>query len=915
VRVFPYPAHAQTLDNGLRVIVIPMSSGGLVAYWTLVRTGSRDEYEPNRTGFAHFFEHMMFQGTEAFPAGEYNRIVTALGADANAFTSDDLTAYHLGIAAGDLETVMRIESDRFRNLAYAKHDFETEAGAVYGEYRKNRTNPLFTIYEAVQQTAFTRHTYGHTTMGFEADIKAMPGMYDYSRSFFDRYYRPENSVLLIVGDLDVEATFALARKHYAAWKRGYVPPEVPAEPQQNEERRVEVRYEGQSLPILWLAYKAPRFDPGDRAFAALEVLAELAFGETSEIHRKLVLDEQTVELLSANLGHHRDPGLFDIYSRVKDPGKVDAVLAEIDAAIARYREAPPDPARLADLKSRLRYRFLMRLETPDEVASALARVVALTGGVEAVDRLHEAYDAVRPEDVQAAAREFLEPERRTVAKLFGSASRTQPVAPAATPVTLAVPDDPTVTFKVWFAVGSQDDPPGKEGLAALTGAMLAEGSTRNHRYETILEKLYPLASSYSVRVDREMTVLTGRTHRDNVDAFYSLFADAWLRPAFIEGEFERLRTDAVNHLRTSLRYASDEELAKAALHAFVFEGGRWAHPPEGTVRALEAITPADVRAFWREHYTPARAVVAIGGGYQPAHRDRLVASLSELPAGGGAAAAAPPPAVAPIAGRDVLLVAKPGADASISFGMPIDVHRGERDFYALWIANSWLGEHRSSSGRLFRLIREERGLNYGNYSYIEHFPEGGRRQFPPPHVGRRQQLFEVWIRTLPNAHAPFALRAALRELERLVADGMSQEQFELTRSFLSKYVLHYAPTTAERLGYAVDDRFYGIEGEGHLARFREMMASLTVDDVNQALARHLHPARLKIAIVTGAADELGRVLLEGTPSPIEYPTGKPEAVLAEDPIIARHPLGVRSVRVVPVEQAFESEPLPEAPPP
>ncbi len=418
-RIFPYDTHVETLDNGLKTILVPMSSEGLVSFWTVVRTGSRDEYEPGRTGFAHFFEHMMFQGTEKFPQAVYNDTVTKMGADANAYTTDDLTAYHMGIAAEDLEQALELESDRFQRLAYPKPDFETEAGAVYGEYRKNRTSPFFTIYEAIRQASFDRHTYGHTTMGYERDIKAMPGMYDYSLSFFSRYYRPDNVVIFIAGDIDVESTMTLIRRYYGEWEPGYVAPEIPAEPVQTQERKISVAYDGQSLPILWVSYKAGRFQPSDKLYAAASLLPELAFGETSEIHKKLVLEQQVVEFVAAGLEMNRDPGLLDIYTRIKDPDKVDAVLKEIDAVIARYREELPDAQRLADLKSRLKYDFLMNLDTPDRVASAMARPIAVTGGITAVDELYATYDTVTPEDIRAAAREYFVTARRTIATLRG----------------------------------------------------------------------------------------------------------------------------------------------------------------------------------------------------------------------------------------------------------------------------------------------------------------------------------------------------------------------------------------------------------------------------------------------------------------------------------------------------------------
>jgi zinc protease len=178
---------------------------------------------------------------------------------------------------------------------------------------------------------------------------------------------------------------------------------------------------------------------------------------------------------------------------------------------------------------------------------------------------------------------------------------------------------------------------------------------------------------------------------------------------------------------------------------------------------------------------------------------------------------------------------------------------------------------------------------------------------PPVNVPRRTQLFEVWIRTLPNEQAPFALRAALRELQLLIDNGMTAEQFELTRTFLKKYSLHFAETTSARLGYAVDDRFYGIDGDGHLARFRRMMDELTLEEVNAAIKRHLTYRDLKIAVVTGDAANLRARFASDAPTPITYATPKPDEIMAEDVEIAAWPLSLAAERieVVPVAEAFE----------
>ena len=305
--IFPYKYQEQILDNGLKAILIPMESSGLVAYYSVVRTGSRDEYEPGYSGFAHFFEHMMFRGTKKYPSSVYDKLMTEMGADANAYTSDDITCFHINFAAADLEKLIELESDRFQNLSYGEQAFKTEAGAVHGEYLKGLSSPFFLLSEKLMDTAFDVHTYKHTTIGFRQDVEAMPTMYQYSLSFFNRYYRPENVVVLIVGDIDPTKTMELVKKYYGNWQKGYVPPQVPVEPEQKGERKASVTYPGQTLPILCVAYKSLAFDPQNKEMAACYLLGDLAFGETSEIYKKLVLNEQRVQFISADFSSARDP--------------------------------------------------------------------------------------------------------------------------------------------------------------------------------------------------------------------------------------------------------------------------------------------------------------------------------------------------------------------------------------------------------------------------------------------------------------------------------------------------------------------------------------------------------------------------------------------------------------------------------
>lgn len=419
-KVFPYKYENYTLKNGLKAILIPMEKSGLIAYYSVVRTGSRDEWEEGKSGFAHFFEHMMFRGTEKFPADVYDSLVTSLGADANAYTSSDLTVYHMKFAKEDLKTVMSLEADRFQNLKYTLEQFQTESGAVYGEYRKSRTNPWSVAYEEMMDMAFDKHTYKHTTIGFERDIIDMPNQYDYSKSFYDRYYRPTNVIVVIAGDFNPAEAKKMIDEYYGDWKPGYVSPQIEKEPEQTQARKKEVSYDGKTLPLILLSYKSDAFDVKNKNLLASMYFAELAFGSTSDLYKKLVLNEQKLQFIGANAPDNRDPGMFDIYAMVKDEKDIDYVLAEIDNTIEKFKSEPVDEQRLTNLKKRNKYSFIMGLDNPNAVAGSLPQFITNTGGIEVIDQMYEAMEKLTNKDLQTAVNHYFKKEKSNLIILKGS---------------------------------------------------------------------------------------------------------------------------------------------------------------------------------------------------------------------------------------------------------------------------------------------------------------------------------------------------------------------------------------------------------------------------------------------------------------------------------------------------------------
>jgi len=420
--VFPYPVQQTTLDNGLKVVVIPYDSPGTVAYFTVVRTGSRNEVEPGHSGFAHFFEHMMFRGTEKYPAERYNDLLKRMGADSNASTSDDFTNYYIIGPASQLTTMMDMESDRFKNLKYGEDAFRTESLAILGEYNKGASNPLQPMFEKLNDLAFQKHTYKHTTIGFLADVKAMPGYYDYSLGFFDRFYRPENVILLVVGDVQPQKVFDLAKQHYGDWKKGYKPVQIDAEPPQTEQKTGRIDWPTPGRPQIIVGYHAPAFSTASVDTATLDLVAQLLFAESAPLYQELVVDKQWVNTLDGGTDDHRDPYLFTIYAQIKSGDLVPKVEGEIDAAIAKLQKEPVDPRRLERIKSHLRYAFALGLDSPGAVARQAVRALELTGEVESINRLFAQYQKVTPADVQRLARQIFRPTNETIVTLAPAAA-------------------------------------------------------------------------------------------------------------------------------------------------------------------------------------------------------------------------------------------------------------------------------------------------------------------------------------------------------------------------------------------------------------------------------------------------------------------------------------------------------------
>ena len=489
------------------------------------------------------------------------------------------------------------------------------------------------------------------------------------------------------------------------------------------------------------------------------------------------------------------------------------------------------------------------------------------------------------------------------------------LAQAQGPVALvALPGSaPATDLVVMARAGAAHDAPGHEGLAYLTARMLREGGAGGRTPEQVDALLYRLGTDVSVVVDQEIVTLRARALHDDLPELADLMADMVLEPAFDPDAFTRVRDEAVDDLRTGI-FASDEALGQQVLQDWLYAGNPYGHPVQGRLGSLEALDPDDLRAFLDERWVRSAVVLGVSG---PA---ALAGDTLDPSAPGGAAARAlrdrlaalparvyrdvSPRGVQTFEGRHVLVVEKDTAGTGIHFGHPIAATRAHPDWPALLLAQMALGEHRQSHGRLYRALRTTRGLNYGDYAYLENYRQDGWSARQQVGTGRVQNHFSTWIRPVTADNGPFALKAALDLVTDWSERGLEDDELARMKAYLPARIALWGDEPIRRLGWAVEARLMGWPDP--LDDLPARIEALTGDDVRAALDRHIHPSDLRVVVVT--AD--GQAFLDAlsAPSPIVYAgeapaPGTPQAM--QDRAWSEATVELSGASVVPTDGLFQ----------
>ncbi len=399
------------LPNGLHVILHKDNSAPVVAVTVMYHVGSKNE-QPDRTGFAHFFEHLLFEGSENLKRGEYMRTIKNAGGQLNANTSADRTFYYEVLPSNQLELALYMESERLLHAKIDQQGVETQREVVKEEKRLRYDNrPYGQVFSTALEKSFTTHPYKVSTIGKIEHLNA--ASLDEFIGFYKKFYIPNNAILSIAGDLDIEKTKALVAKYFGEIPRGKeINRVVPAEPEQKAER-VDTTYDNINLPAVIQTYHIPA--QGTPEYYALNMLTTyLSGGESSILNKEIVERQQKALTVAAFPFSVEDPGLFVLYGIASQGTAIDNLSKSIDALVERVKAAPISARDYQKVLNQVESEFVSQNSSAVGIAENLAQYKMYFGDANLINTELDRYRKVTPEQMQAVAKKYFDKKNRTL---------------------------------------------------------------------------------------------------------------------------------------------------------------------------------------------------------------------------------------------------------------------------------------------------------------------------------------------------------------------------------------------------------------------------------------------------------------------------------------------------------------------
>lgn len=870
----------RTLENGLRVLVVPRRTAPVVTTMLWYRVGSRDEV-PGSTGIAHFLEHLMFKGTHKLKKGEVDRLTYQHGGSNNAFTYNDYTAYEFHFPKRHWKVALKIEADRMRNSVFDAQEFEAERQVVMEERRGSQDDPVQEFAEQLNAMSFVSHPYRNPVIGWMEDLRRLTR--EEVLAFYRKYYVPANATLVIAGDVTPEEAVAAARTAFDPV------PALPApvrpavrEPVQTAERRLNLRLKTQVSRFQMLLPCPTR--PHADVYALDLLLYVLTEGKQSRLYRRLVETDQAAVDVEGGLGIYRDAGQLYLYATAKEGVPLARLESAVWEELTRMAHEPVTPTELERAKNQANSNWVHNLETAGDLANVIGEADAL-GGHQYLDGWMSRLRKVDAQAVMRAAATYLRRDRSTVGYLepaldakdqpsaasarriggralragrsFGAGRpgfrtprrRTPaPVSPAVTfpplrPTEKLLPNGmrlillenhtlPSVVFSARVNAGSFQEAPEQAGLATLTAAMLDEG-TASRDHAQISAALEQVGAEFDATATRATTTATLRVLSDQAAPLLPLYAALLREPAFPADRLELVRSQ----LLTGLREEADDatRVARQAFNALVYGSHPAGRPQSGTEATVSAIPREALRDFHRRYYRPEHATLVVVGDFQTATLMReLEQAFGSWERGSERRPALP--AVARQTDVRIRRVPMDKTQTQIVLGH-LGVTRGNPDYLALRVMDSILGEGVGGgfTARIPYQLRDVQGLAYGVGSSITST------------VAKEPGVFVASMGTEP-AKEKVAVAALLKEIRRMRSALVTPAELQEAKSYLVDSYVFSFQTNSQLAEYVHSVQYYGL-GYDYRRRFVAEIPRVTREDVLRVARKYLDPDHYSLAVV------------------------------------------------------------------
>jgi zinc protease len=863
-----------TLANGLRVVLQPIQGSPVVTTMMAYRVGSADE-DLDHTGLAHYLEHLMFKGTAKLKPGDIDRLTQRNGGANNASTSEDCTFYFFDFAADRWEAALAIEADRMRNLRIdARHEFEQEKGAVIEELQRDEDEPWDLEQKKILPFLFGKDApYGHPVIGQEKQVRAATART--IKAFYDRWYHPNNAVLVVCGGFDPDRALASIKELFDPIPKAALPPRKKA-PRPQRKGPVRVEFSSKfDVPRLLLGFYGVRSGRGD--YYALEVIDELlAGGKTSRLYRKLVEQEKIANELSSTNNAGRYPGWLSIqveFLQGKDPARGERLVLE---ELKHLQTEPVAEAELNRVRRRMLAQAIFKRESVHGLAEDIARGLMINDLDFLRDYLTKVY-AVTARDVQQAAHRYLDAASRVVVVSIPrkEAGRRRPGSkkrndssfretkkqrsPRASlhpeaglslknmkrvvldnGLTLLLLENhrlPIVAARAWVRDVDFFEPANQAGIAALTGMMLDEGTDR-HTGPQIARLIEDVGGTLSLNSSGgEVKVLA-----PDRALGLGLLLECLSRANFPQKEFALQQERLLSTIEDDARKPAAR--ARRVYRALVYGKHPYGRPDLGTRKTVAPLTAAACLAFYQRVFVPNNTVLAIVGDFD---RPQVVAEVKRLTAGWGKKPLARPklPSIVPIKHFTQKILTMPRA-AQLHFYMGhVGVRRTNPDYYKLLILDNVLGSGQGFTDRLSARLRDRQGLAYEVGASIT------------ATAGEEPGLFTCEIGTRP---ANFALvkKVFLEELKRIRTEVPSRREVEDAKKYLLGSLPFDFTTDAKVADLLLRIERYQL-GTNYLEDYRKAVAAVMPEEVRAVAAKYLDPEHM-VLVAAGALRPDGRPL-------------------------------------------------------